>query len=147
MEGTGATDVEILVVDNASSDDSAAIAERLAKEHESVRLLRSPTNRGYAGAVNVALPEARALPPVSGDDAVTFVPETGHRLLGGFRDFYTRAGGAAVLGFPITEELVEDGVTVQYFERAVLEYVPGQAQPVRAILVGDQFLREKGWLK
>jgi GT2 family glycosyltransferase len=59
LEGTGATDVEILVVDNASSDDSAAIAERLAKEHESVRLLRSPTNRGYAGAVNVALPEAR----------------------------------------------------------------------------------------
>jgi GT2 family glycosyltransferase len=47
------------VVDNASSDDSAAIAERLAEEHESVRLIRSPTNRGYAGAVNVALPEAR----------------------------------------------------------------------------------------
>jgi GT2 family glycosyltransferase len=47
------------VVDNASSDDSAAIAERLAEEHDSVRLIRSPTNRGYAGAVNVALPEAR----------------------------------------------------------------------------------------
>jgi GT2 family glycosyltransferase len=47
------------VVDNASSDDSAAMAERLAEEHDSVRLLRSPTNRGYAGAVNVALPEAR----------------------------------------------------------------------------------------
>jgi GT2 family glycosyltransferase len=47
------------VVDNASSDDSAAIAERLADQHDSVRLLRSPTNRGYAGAVNLALPEAR----------------------------------------------------------------------------------------
>jgi hypothetical protein len=78
---------------------------------------------------------------------VTFVPETGHRILGGFRDFYVRVGGAAVLGFPLTEELVEDDVTVQYFERAVLEYVPGQAQPVRATLVGDQLLREKGWLK
>jgi len=59
VEDPGATDTEILVVDNASSDDSAAIAERLAEEHESVRLIRSPTNRGYAGAVNVALPEAR----------------------------------------------------------------------------------------
>jgi GT2 family glycosyltransferase len=59
MEDTGATDTEVLVVDNASSDDSAAIAERLADRHESVRLIRSPTNRGYAGAVNVALPEAR----------------------------------------------------------------------------------------
>jgi GT2 family glycosyltransferase len=52
-------DAEILVVDNSSSDDSAEIAERLAEEHEQVRLIRSPTNRGYAGAVNVALPEAR----------------------------------------------------------------------------------------
>ena len=59
LEDTGETDVEILVVDNASSDDSAEVAERLASEHESVRLIRSPTNRGYAGAVNVALPEAR----------------------------------------------------------------------------------------
>ena len=46
-------------MDNASSDDSAEVAERLAAEHESVRLIRSPTNRGYAGAVNLALPEAR----------------------------------------------------------------------------------------
>jgi hypothetical protein len=50
---------EIVVVDNASTDESPAIAERLAVEHESVRLLRSPTNRGYAGAVNLALREAR----------------------------------------------------------------------------------------
>jgi hypothetical protein len=76
---------------------------------------------------------------------VTYVPESGHRLLGGFRDFYARAGGLAVLGPPLTEELVEDGITVQYFERAVLEYVPGQA--VRPTLLGDQALRQKGWLK
>ena len=47
------------MVDNASSDESAAIAERMADQHDSVRLIRSPTNRGYAGAVNLALPEAR----------------------------------------------------------------------------------------
>ena len=46
------------MVDNASSDDSAEVAERLAAEDGRVRLIRSPTNRGYAGAVNVALPEA-----------------------------------------------------------------------------------------
>ena len=55
----GEVQVEVLVVDNASSDDSGAIAERLASEHEEVSLLRSPTNRGYAGAVNFALSEAR----------------------------------------------------------------------------------------
>jgi GT2 family glycosyltransferase len=50
---------EVLVVDNASSDGSDSIAESTAERHESVRLLRSPTNRGYAGAVNLALAEAR----------------------------------------------------------------------------------------
>jgi GT2 family glycosyltransferase len=47
------------VVDNASSDGSDSIAEAAAERDESVRLLRSPTNRGYAGAVNLALAEAR----------------------------------------------------------------------------------------
>ena len=59
LEHSGEVPVEVLVVDNASSDDSAGLAERLADEHDEVRLLRSPTNRGYAGAVNFALPEAR----------------------------------------------------------------------------------------
>ena len=52
-------DAEILVVDNASSDGSEAIAEEAAGAQASVRLLRSPTNRGYAGAVNLARAEAR----------------------------------------------------------------------------------------
>jgi GT2 family glycosyltransferase len=59
LEDTGQVETEILVVDNASSDGSAAIAERLAAEHDSLRLIRSDTNRGYPGAVNLALPEAR----------------------------------------------------------------------------------------
>jgi hypothetical protein len=41
--------------------------------------------------------------------------------------------------------MTEDGFTVQYFERAVLEYQPGK--PVQASLLGDDALREKGWLK
>jgi GT2 family glycosyltransferase len=49
----------VLVVDNASSDGSDSIAEALAAEHDSIRLIRSPTNRGYAGGVNVGLAESR----------------------------------------------------------------------------------------
>ena len=45
------------MVDNASSDGSDRIADEAAERHDSVRLLRSPTNRGYAGAVNLALAE------------------------------------------------------------------------------------------
>jgi len=35
-------------------------------------------------------------------------------------------GGVAVFGFPITEEYVENGMTVQYFERARFEWHPGE---------------------
>ena len=47
------------MVDNASTDGSDAIAEDFAERHEHVRLLRSATNRGYAGAVNAGVSEAR----------------------------------------------------------------------------------------
>jgi GT2 family glycosyltransferase len=59
LESSDPADTEVLIVDNASSDGSDEIAERLAGEDDRVRLLRSPTNRGYAGAVNFATPEAR----------------------------------------------------------------------------------------
>jgi GT2 family glycosyltransferase len=56
---SGGTTIEILLVDNASSDGSVEIAERLASESNRLRVLRSPVNRGYAGGVNVALEHAR----------------------------------------------------------------------------------------
>ena len=59
VSGSDPATTEILVVDNASTDGSAAIAERLAAQHHRVRLIRSAVTRGYAGAVNLALPEAR----------------------------------------------------------------------------------------
>src|SRR4051812_36466640 len=50
-------DVEVLVVDNASEDDSRALVRA---EHPSVRLIELPRNRGFAGGVDAGLSEARA---------------------------------------------------------------------------------------
>ena len=58
------------------------------------------------------------------DDAVRMFPETGHGIGGGFRWFWEHNGGLPIFGYPLTDELVEDGRTVQYFERAVFEYWP-----------------------
>jgi GT2 family glycosyltransferase len=52
---------EVLVVDNASTDGSADQAERIAADAASMELIRSPVNRGYAGAVNLALERARGV--------------------------------------------------------------------------------------
>jgi GT2 family glycosyltransferase len=49
-------DFEVIVVDNASSDDSLAL---LAREHPEVRVIRLERNLGFTGACNAGLRAAR----------------------------------------------------------------------------------------
>ena len=55
-----------------------------------------------------------------------FFIETGHNLCHGFRAYWWQYGGLPIFGYPITEELQENGHTVQYFERARFEWHPGE---------------------
>jgi lipoprotein-anchoring transpeptidase ErfK/SrfK len=50
-----------------------------------------------------------------------YIPQTGHHLSGEFLTYWRENSGATFLGNPITEELTEGGVPVQYFERSRLE--------------------------
>ncbi|HET7034454.1 MAG TPA: glycosyl hydrolase [Thermomicrobiaceae bacterium] len=52
---------------------------------------------------------------------------TGQSLCGLFLDFWQRYGGLAIFGYPLSGELQENGRTVQYLERAKLEYHPESA--------------------
>ena len=53
-----------------------------------------------------------------------YFSQTAHFLRGVFLDYWNSHGSTAVLGLPVTEPMNEDGLTVQYFERARLEYHP-----------------------
>jgi hypothetical protein len=69
-----------------------------------------------------------------------FFPETGHNLAHGFKAYWEKYGGLAIFGYPITEEMKDDGVTVQYFERARFEWHPGawpERFDVELSLLGD----------
>jgi dolichol-phosphate mannosyltransferase len=44
-------DYEMLIIDDCSSDGSEEIAQRLAVEHNAVRVIRHPVNRGYGAAL------------------------------------------------------------------------------------------------
>jgi glycosyltransferase involved in cell wall biosynthesis len=46
-----AADHEIIVVDDGSTDSTAAIVQRLAKDDPRIRLVQHATNRGYGGAL------------------------------------------------------------------------------------------------
>jgi hypothetical protein len=79
-------------------------------------------------------------------DALYFF-ETGHNVRGAFLQFFTNNGGLAIFGYPRTEEIVENGRTVQYFQRARMEYFPehaGTPYEVQLGLLGDELLRARG---
>jgi hypothetical protein len=60
---------EVWVVDNASADDSAAIADTYAQRFPSAHVIRNAVNRGYAGGVNSALPH------IAGDYVAALNPD------------------------------------------------------------------------
>lgn len=62
---------------------------------------------------------------------VRYFPLTGHTVRGEFLSFFDAHGGLAVLGYPITEEFVENGRLVQYFQRMRLDAYPENLEPYR----------------
>lgn len=63
--------------------------------------------------------------------------ETGHNLNGLFKTFFDTHGGITTLGLPITESFIDNGVHVQYFERARLEIAPANSDHVQMTPLGD----------
>ena len=55
-------DFEVIVVNDGSADDTAAIVDELARTYPEVRVVHHPTNRGYGGALRsgFAARDARA---------------------------------------------------------------------------------------
>ena len=69
----------------------------------------------------------------------TFFPETGHHLSDEILTAW-RSTGLMIFGYPISEPMIEDGRTVQYFERARLEHWPeyeGTQWEVQGSLLGN----------
>lgn len=53
------SDYEVLVVDDGSADDTAALVERFSRENPRFRLLRHPQSRGYGAALRTGFAAAR----------------------------------------------------------------------------------------
>lgn len=75
----------------------------------------------------------------------TWFDATGHNLCGRFREHWETQGGLMIFGYPITEEVTEDGWTVQHFERARFEHHPTNHPPydILLALLGREALDER----
>ncbi len=74
-----------------------------------------------------------------------YFPATGHYLAHGFKSFWDQMGGLEVFGMPISEEIEENGLVVQYFERARFEYHPEDtSNPIQLGLLGREYAALKG---
>lgn len=78
-----------------------------------------------------------------------FFPETGHSLATGFKRYWDDNRGQERFGFPISEELTENGVVVQYFQRGRLEIRPELEAGKQIMLgrLGEELLEARGWSK
>ena len=104
------------------------------------------------GLVGTELTRDRTFPRIAPFPDVPerrYFPETGHSLATGFKKFWDTNGNVSTFGFPISEELTENGLTVQYFERGRLEYHPELEESKRITLgrLGAELLEGRGWIK
>jgi hypothetical protein len=73
-------------------------------------------------------------------DTEEYFEETGHWVKGEFLTYFHKYGGLAVFGYPITEEFVDQGLSVQYFQKARMEWHPENPIPykIQLGLLGEE---------
>jgi glycosyltransferase involved in cell wall biosynthesis len=108
---------EVVVVDDASSDDSCGILEEWAKCDRRVRLFHHPVNRGGAAARNTILQEARGVFVAFFDDDDTSSPDRLRRQYDHIVS-YEQSNGAAL---------------VACYASGTRYYPNGYEMPIRAI--------------
>jgi murein DD-endopeptidase MepM/ murein hydrolase activator NlpD len=107
--------------------------------------------RVQLGLLGAALLDGRSfdrLPPVASTATRLYFPETGHTISQGFLNYWRTNGGLRLFGLPLSEEMSEEGLTVQYFERARFEYhaeLEGTPFAVQLSPVGYYALKAAGF--
>ena len=83
--------------------------------------------------------------PASTVGGKQYFAQTGHNVGWPFLQFYRSYGGLDIFGYPRTEAMQQDGMTVQYFQRARFEYHPDLpvGQQVQLTLLGDTLTRDE----
>ncbi len=113
-----------------------------------------PAQQVLLGLLGVTLTSGHNFPASQAFDSTAdyvYFPQTQHSLgnSSGFLTYWQQHGGLAIYGYPISEELIENGYTVQYFERNRFEYHPELPDPYKVSLglLGSELLHDFGWIQ
>lgn len=150
---------EILLVDDGSRDGTAVLADSLAAEHASVRVVHHATNQGFSGAMATCFREARGewvfLAPADGQTRIaelhrflargaeadvvigvrTSRPDAFHRIVLS-RLFHTIA--RTLFDLPLRQFS-----SAFLFRRALLEAMPFRSRPRAATLLPEILYRAR----
>lgn len=97
------------------------------------------------GAVAVLVALFVGATPAAAQQHTCFT-QTGHCISGWFAQYWQQNGGLAVFGYPLSDELTEQGHTVQYFERQRFELRGENTTPYDVLLglLGAEILQQQG---
>ncbi len=71
--------------------------------------------------------------PAAADPNCLYYSQTGHTVCNSFLKYFQAQGGVEVFGYPITEYIQENGMIVQYFQRALFEWHPSKPPGQRVL--------------
>lgn len=100
----------------------------------------------YAWPVAPAVAAPPTAPAAAPGAPVGFMyfEQTGHNIGLKIKRFYDAYGSTAIFGMPLTEVLNEEGMQIQYFERARFELRPDVAGGISLTLLGQQLAEGRG---
>ncbi len=138
----------------AFEETAADGPKRQVQYFERAKLEANPqdTKQIALARLGAEITNGRPFPTIAAFDSTderAYFPQTGHGSGGWFLQYWRDRGGVNVFGFPISEEVVENGRTVQYFERARFEFVPTGTDAASGIALGQigrEALVKLGWL-
>ncbi|MBN2003482.1 MAG: Ig-like domain-containing protein [Anaerolineae bacterium] len=78
--------------------------------------------------------------PGLAQDGGEYFDATGHWVEGVFLEYFRSHGGLEIFGYPLTEAFIDQGLLVQYFQNARIEWHPTNPDPykIQLGLLGDE---------
>ncbi len=80
--------------------------------------------------------------PFRDSSQIIYVPETRQSLRLGFLSFWRDRGGVNLFGYPVSEEVVDDGITAQWFQRGKLTYDADRTPEIQIADLGRMWLSQ-----